>query len=142
ADRFGSVLSLAKASKDDLESTPTIGPKISDSVLAYFGNEKNKNIIEKLDKAGVSLSSGINKTEKELPLAGLEFVITGKLETLSRQEAEEKIKALGGNAKSDVTRKTNFLVIGAEPGSKLDRAKEIGIKQINESELLGFLKIN
>jgi DNA ligase (NAD+) len=77
---------------------------------------------------------------EELPLAGEEFVLTGRLEILSRQEAEARIKALGGTAKSDVTRKTTYLVLGAEPGSKLARAQALGIKQINEEELLRLLE--
>jgi DNA ligase (NAD+) len=72
-------------------------------------------------------------------LKGTEFVITGKLESMSRPEAEEKIKELGGVAKSDVTRKTDYLVVGADPGSKLERAREMGIKIINESEFFKLL---
>ena len=77
---------------------------------------------------------------EELPLAREEFVITGRLETLSRQGAEVRIKALGGAAKSDITRKTTYLVVGAEPGSKLAHAQALGIKQINEQELLRLLE--
>jgi len=83
----------------------------------------------------VRLEEAVTKPE-ELPLAGQEFVITGRLERFSRQEAEARIKALGGTAKSDVTHKTTYLVVGAEPGSKLVRAQALGIKPLTEEEFL------
>jgi DNA ligase (NAD+) len=140
ADEFGSIDGLAKAPGEEIDAIPAIGAKISDSIVAYFGNEKNKEIIGKLKAAGVLTSLADKKEAGEQPLSGQEFVITGKLESMPRQEAEEKIKQLGGAAKSDVTKKTNFLVVGADPGSKLERAREMGIKIINESELLELLK--
>jgi len=76
---------------------------------------------------------------EELPLAGLEFVLTGKLETFSRSEAEAKIKALGGKAGSDVTRKTSYVVVGTDPGSKLAKAEKLGIKTLNEAKFLELL---
>lgn len=74
-----------------------------------------------------------------MPLNGLEFVITGRLNQFTREEAEERIRALGGSAKSDVTRKTNFLVAGEAPGSKLQKARKLGIKEIDEAALLQML---
>ena len=73
---------------------------------------------------------------EELPLAGLEFVLTGKLESFSRSEAEAKIKALGGRAGSDVTKKTSYVVVGADPGSKLAKAEKWGVKTLSEAEFL------
>jgi DNA ligase (NAD+) len=139
ANEFGSIDSLAAASKDEIDAIPAIGVKISDSIIAYLGNPKNKEIIRKLKAAGVTMSLE-NRETRNKTLFGVEFVITGKLESMSRPQAEEKIKQLGGAAKSDVTKKTNFLVVGADPGSKLDRAREMGIKIISESELLELLK--
>jgi DNA ligase (NAD+) len=130
--------SLASASRERLMSIATIGPKIADSVIAFFRQKENKEIIERLRKAGVKLEEKKAKPE-ELPLVGMEFVITGTLQAFSRQEAEAQIKALGGTAKSDVTRKTNYLVVGAVPGSKLARAQALGVKQITEEELLRLL---
>ncbi|GAI43450.1 unnamed protein product [marine sediment metagenome] len=77
---------------------------------------------------------------EELPLAGQEFVITGRLETFARQEAEAQVKALGGSIGSSVTRKTTYLVVGADPGSKLARAQALGIKQLTEEEFLRLLR--
>jgi len=140
ASHFGSMDGLAKASRDELMDIEAIGPKIADSVLAFFRQEENQKIIQRLKDAGVKLEEKKAKAE-ELPLAGLEFVITGKLEAFSRQEAETKIKALGGTTKDNVTRKTTYLVIGAEPGgTKFARAQELGTKQLTEEELLRLLE--
>jgi len=134
-----SIDKLADASKDELMSIPTIGPRIADSIIAFFRQAKNKDIIERLRKAGVKLEEKEAKPE-ELPLAGQEFVITGTLESSTRQEAEEKIKALGGSTGSSVTRKTTHLVVGTDPGSKLARAQELGTKQLTEEDFLRLLE--
>ena len=121
---------------------PSIGPRIADSIVAFFNQEGNKRIIEKLRRAGVRLQKEETEGVKpeELRLTGLEFVITGKLETFTRPEAEAKIKALGGKAASDVTTKTSYLVIGADPGSKLAKAQRLGIDILNEAGLLEMLE--
>ncbi len=139
AKHFNSIDGLAEALKGELISIGTIGSKIADSIIAFFQNEENKRIIEKLETAEVLTKIEGAKTG-ELPLEGKEFVVTGRLDSISRQEAEARIKALGGSAKSDVTRKTDYLVVGAEPGSKLARARSMGIMQISESELLRIIK--
>ena len=140
ASHFGNIDALAKASRDELMDIEAVGPKIADSVLAFFRQEENQKIIQRLKDAGVKLEEKKAKPE-ELPLAGLEFVITGRLEAFTREEAEAKIKALGGTAKDNVTRKTTYLVVGAEPGgTKFARAQELGTKQIKEEELLRLLE--
>ncbi len=138
ADCFSSIDELAEASQEELSAIPSIGPKIAESIVAFFQQERNREIIEKLRKAGVALERkrSTEAVSEELPFAGLEFVLTGKLESLSRSEAEAKIKALGGKAGSDVTRRTSYVVVGADPGSKLAKAQELGIKTISEAELL------
>jgi DNA ligase (NAD+) len=135
AREFPSIDKLANASKERLTSIPTVGPKIADSIIAFLGQEANQRLLKKLKDAGVRLEEEVTKPE-ELPLAGQEFVITGRLERFSRQEAEARIKALGGTAKSDVTHKTTYIVVGAEPGSKLARAQALGTKQLTEEEFL------
>ena len=141
AESFNSIDDLAKASEEDLSTLPSIGPKIAESIVAFFRQKGNKQIVEKLRKAGVRLEKGKVKEAKpeELPLAGREFVLTGKLETFSRSEAEAKIKALGGKAGSDVTKKTSYLVVGADPGSKLAEVEKLGIKTLSEAEFLDLL---
>jgi len=144
AEQFHSIDQLAKAREEELSTLPSIGPKIAESIVAFFRQKGNKQIIKKLRKAGVKLErEKVDKVGEGLvpsrPLAGLEFVLTGKLESLSRPEAEAKIKALGGKAGSDVTKKTSYVVVGADPGSKLAKAEKLGIKTLNEAEFLELL---
>jgi DNA ligase (NAD+) len=136
--KFHSLDELANATREDLMTIPSIGPKIADSIVAFFRQDENKAIIRKLKEAGINPVE--KASEKELPLTGMEFVITGTLKSFSREIAQEKIQALGGTAKDNVTRKTAYLVVGAEPGSKLAKAQEFGIKQLNEEELLKLLE--
>jgi DNA ligase (NAD+) len=140
AGHFGDMDKLEKVEKDDLEAIPSIGPKIAGSIFAFFHNPENLKIIKKLRSADVLPVAKEELKPEAMPLAGREFVITGHLESLTRPEAEEKIRALGGSAKGDVTRKTDYLVVGAEPGSKVERARALGIEQITEAELLEMLK--
>jgi DNA ligase (NAD+) len=141
AEQFHSIDQLAEATEEELSTLPSIGPKIAESILAFFRQEGNKQIIEKLKRAGVKLEREKVQEAKpeELPLAGLEFVLTGKLESFPRSDAEGKIKALGGKAGSDVTKKTSYVVFGTEPGSKLAKAERLGIKTLSEAELLNLL---
>jgi len=139
ASEFHSIDNLAKASKDELMQISAIGPKIADSITAFFRQEDNMKILRELEKEGVFPEVETGKA-KELPLSGKEFVITGRLESFSRQEAEARIKERGGGAKDNVTRKTDFVVVGADPGSKRDRAAQMGIKIINEEEFINLLK--
>ncbi len=139
AKRLGSIGALSKASKDELMKIEAIGPKIADSILAFFRQEENQKIIQGLREASVKLEEKVITTK--LPLSGMEFVITGRLESFSRQEAEEKIRALGGTAKDNVTKKTTYLVVGADPGgTKLAKANELGTPQIEEKKLLTILE--
>jgi len=141
AANFSSIDELAKATQKELLSLPYIGPKIADSIVTFFRQEGNKHIIEKLRKAGVKLEKEKHEEVKpeELLLSGLEFVLTGKLESFGRQEAEARIKVLGGKTGSDITKKTSYLVVGADPGFKLDKAQKLGVKTINEGEFLELL---
>ncbi len=138
-DHFHSFDRLMNASREELMSVPTIGPKTADSIIAFFREDSNRAIIEKLRSAGVRLREEEAPEKAALPLAGQEFVITGRLESLSREDAEERIKALGGTAKDNVTRKTNYVVVGAEPGSKLARAQALGVRQLSEEEFLKLI---
>jgi len=142
AQNFSSIDELATASRERLLSLPSIGPRIADSIATFFEQEGNKRIIEKLRRAGVRLEKEETELVKpeELRLTGLEFVITGKLETFTRPEAEAKIKSLGGKAASDVTKKTSYLVVGADPGSKLGKAQRLGTSILNEPEFLALLE--
>jgi len=140
ASEFHSINALANASRERLMSISTIGPKIADSVTAFFRQESNLDIIKKLKGAGVKLEEEVVAEPEALPLAGTEFVLTGTLNAFSRQEAEERIKALGGTTGSNVTKKTTYLVVGVDPGSKLDKARSLGTKILNEEEFLALLR--
>ncbi len=139
ADNFQSIDRLAAASQDDLRKISAVGPKIAESITAFFGQKENLDIIRRLNKSGVKLEEKA-AVKKNLPLSGQEFVLTGTLQGLTRQEAEARLRELGGAAKDNVTRKTAYVVVGEEPGSKLARANELGIKTINEKEFLALLK--
>ncbi|MFC1847022.1 NAD-dependent DNA ligase LigA [Chloroflexota bacterium] len=135
---YSSIEELAGASVEELEAIDAIGPKIAGSITAFFKNDENKGIIQRLKDAGVlPFTDEIGLGEQTL--AGKEFVITGKLHGLTRQAAEAKIKALGGSAKDDITKKTSYLVVGDEPGSKLARARQLGIEQIDEDKLIEMI---
>ncbi len=139
ASNFNSVDRLAKATEDELTRVPTIGPKIAASIVAFFRNEQNRQVVEKLRKAGVKLEQEAGK-EEGLPLAGREFVLTGRLEGFSRSDAEARVKALGGSVGSSVTRKTTHVVVGADPGSKLDKARKLGgIEELNEEQFMRLI---
>ncbi len=139
AHHFGSINELAEASQEELLEVATIGPKIAESIHAFFSQESNLKVIDKLRKAGVRLKAEVARAE-ELPLAGQEFVITGRLETFPRSEAEARIKEFGGAVGSSVTKKTAFLVVGADPGSKLDKARDQGTRLLSEQEFLSLLE--
>ena len=143
AREFHSISKLSKASKKKLLKIHPIGPKIAESIVTFFRQEGNKRIIEKLREKKVGQGLGKRKAKavkpEKLPFSGREFVFTGKLDSFSRSEAEAEIKALGGKAGSNVTKKTFRVVEGADPGSKLAKAKKLGIKIINEAEFLDLL---
>jgi DNA ligase (NAD+) len=139
AARFPDLARLAAASPEDLTKVPGIGDKIAHSVVAFFRQADNGLIVEKLRQAGVNVSADRAAASGSLPLAGLEFVITGTLRSSSRDQARASIKSLGGIPKDDLTRKTHYLVVGAEPGSKLDRARQWGITILGEKEFLQLL---
>ena len=139
ASHLGNMDKLANASIDDLLEVPTVGPKVAESIRAFFHQEANRRIIDELRHAGVRLEQE-RKAPGELPLAGREFVLTGRLEVLPRGEAEARIRELGGSVGSSVTRKTTDVVAGAEPGSKLERARSLGTRLLSEEEFHHLLE--
>ena len=140
AGKYHRLDELTKATRDELMEISAVGPKIADSITAFFRQENNIDIIRRLKDAGLKLEE-VAVVSGELPLSGKEFVVTGTLESFSRQEAEAKIKELGGAAKGNVTKKTDYVVAGADPGSKLARAREMGIKVLDEKEFLKLLEL-
>lgn len=137
AQHFSSLDKLANAPREELMSVPAIGPKIAESIIAFFKQAENCNIMERLRATGVRLEE--DSDPKELPLVGQEFVITGRLAAFSREEAEARVKSLGGTVKDNVTRNTTYLVVGADAGAKLARAQSLGTKQLTEEEFLHLI---
>jgi DNA ligase (NAD+) len=140
AKNFDNIDKLAQATKEELMTVPTIGPTIAESIVAFFRQESNRKVIDKLKQAGVRMVEKITERPQELPLAGKEFVVTGKLDSCTRTEAEARIREMGGLVGSSVSKKTDFLVVGADAGSKLDRARELGTGLLNEKQLLEMLE--
>jgi DNA ligase (NAD+) len=139
ADHFPTVEQLASASAASLASIYGVGPEIAESIINWFRLPANQTLIERLQKAGLSLSSVGQSSEKSGKLAGKTFVLTGTLPTLKRSEAKELIEKAGGKVSSSISAKTDYLVLGEEAGSKLAKAKELGILQLSEEELLVML---
>jgi DNA ligase (NAD+) len=139
ADHFGSIDALAEASVDDLSSIPTIGRRIAESVYEYFHDETNLALIEKMKAAGVRMV-GEAPAARGGPLSGLTFVVTGSLDRWTRNEIESHIKRLGGHVASSVSKKTDYLVTGENPGSKLTKAEEYGTKVLDENGFLALIE--
>ncbi|HEY8491999.1 MAG TPA: NAD-dependent DNA ligase LigA [Dehalococcoidia bacterium] len=140
AEHFGSIDALAAAPEEEIAAVPGVGPVIAASVRAYFTDEDNLRVIEKLRQAGVRLALDRREQAAGGPLAGLTFVLTGSLARFTRGQAEELLERHGAKAGSNVTRKTDYLVVGEDPGSKLDRARELGVPTLNEEEFLKLLR--
>ncbi len=133
SSRFKSLDKIAGQEIEELEAINEIGPIVARSIHGFFRMKENEKVIEKLKKAGVNIVTR-NKKQGTRSLEGKTFVITGSLESISRQEAEELIRRLGGNASSSVSKKTDYLILGKEPGSKFEKAKKLGVRIIDERE--------
>ena len=135
---FNSLDALAAAPVEELQAIPGIGPILAQSVFDWFAREPNRRLIEKLKAAGVTMAQAKAEVKAEAeaqPLAGLTFVITGTLATMSRDEAKDFIKAHGGKVTDSVSKNTSYLVAGEAAGSKLDKATQLGVPVIDEAAL-------
>jgi DNA ligase (NAD+) len=134
ARHSGSLPALAKAGADAINRIRGIGPAIAEAVVSFFAEPRNRKLVERLEKLGVNMKEPV--TTKGGSLASQTFVITGTLPTLSRAQATALIEGAGGHLTSSVSKKTTAVVAGADPGSKVERARELGVEIINEAELL------
>ena len=130
---------FAELTLEDLQKLPDIGPKVGQSIYAWFRERRNADLLARLEKAGVTIELMPARSAASTRLAGETFVITGSLESMDREAAKEKIRAQGGDASESVSKKTSYLVAGAEPGSKYDKAQKLGVKIIDEKEFLKLL---
>ena len=137
AEYFGSLDALISADCDELAEVDQIGPIMAQSVYDYFRNPVNMSVIEKLLAAGVTPERTVTKRSDKM--TGKTFVITGTLENFTRQQAEQAVKQMGAKTSSSVSKNTDFVLAGENPGSKLDKARSLGVKIIGEKEFLGML---
>jgi DNA ligase (NAD+) len=140
AAHFATMDRLMGASQEELSAIPTIGPKIAGSVAAFFREGGNRSIIDKLRLAGVSMEQPKAGTAAKQQLSGLKIVITGQLESMTREQAEARVRELGGAVGSGVTRRTTHVVAGATPGSKVERARTLGTTIIGEEEFIRLME--
>ena len=135
ARHFGTMTALAKASADAINEIRGIGPAIAEAVAGFFAEPKNRKLVERLEKLGLNMKEP-EATEGKGPLAGQVYVITGTLPSLSRAKAGELIEAAGGHVTDSVSKNTTAVVVGADAGSKREKAKALGVPLIDEAELL------
>jgi DNA ligase (NAD+) len=137
ADHFGSIDAIMKASTEELAAVDGVGEVIARAVREFFDRPGTAEIVEKLRRAGVRFEEQRSKASG--PLAGKTFVITGTLDKYSRDEAKERIEALGGKVTSGLSKKTDYLVVGESPGSKFEKAGKLGVKTLDEAAFSALL---
>ncbi|HXF65986.1 MAG TPA: NAD-dependent DNA ligase LigA [Burkholderiales bacterium] len=140
ARHFGSLDALSEADEAALQQVPEVGPVVAQSVARFFREPRNREIVQRLREAGVRWPEEKAHAARRLPLSGKTFVLTGTLPHLTREEAKERIEARGGRVVGSVSKKTDYVVVGAEPGSKYDKARELGIALLDERALLELLE--
>ena len=137
---FRNVDAIMAATEEGLSAVPSIGPKIAASVSAYFANESNRAVVGKLRASGVRMADEERPEPGEQSLAGLRFVVTGRLASFSRSQAEGRIKDAGGTVSGSVSKRTSYLVAGEDAGSKLADAEKLGVRVIDEEEFVALLE--
>jgi len=137
ADYFGSIEKIEKTSREELENIPDVGSRVSESIYSWFQRKQNRELIDDFIKAGVEILSSPKIGKK---LREKTFILTGSLETMTRSEAEKLIRLLGGHPLNSISKLTDYLVVGVNPGSKLDQAQKLGVKVIYEKEFLKMIK--
>jgi len=133
AEHFGSMEAIANASAEELQNVGEVGPKIAESIAEFFANPANRELVKRLEKAGLKFTG--EKKERSTKLAGKTFVLTGTLAKFTRDEAKKMIEDAGGKVTGSVSKKTDYVVAGTDAGSKLDKAKELGVPVIDEKEM-------
>ncbi|MDD5593121.1 MAG: NAD-dependent DNA ligase LigA [Candidatus Margulisbacteria bacterium] len=140
AEHFSDIDELAKASAEELSEIKEIGPKVAEAIVNFFREKENHRFIEKLKKAGVRVKRPGTRGQGLGPLKGKTFVFTGGLSHYTRPDAEELVRKLGGNASGSVSKRTDYVVAGTEPGSKYEKAKELGVEILTEAEFVKMMK--
>jgi DNA ligase (NAD+) len=140
AETFGSLDKIAAADAETLQKAEEVGPKVAESIYQFFREPRNQELIERLRAAGLQFEHEVKKKEGG-PLAGLTFVLTGTLPTLTRDDARQLIEAAGGKVTGSVSRRTSYVVAGEDAGSKLDKAKALRVGIITEEQLMKMVKV-
>jgi len=138
AEHFGSIEALERASQEELQDVNEVGPRIAESIVEFFSIAANRKLVERLREAGLTLTG--QKKQRGTKLAGKTFVLTGTLAHFTRDEAKKMIEDAGGKVTGSVSKKTDYVVAGADAGSKLDKAKELGVAVIDEKEMEKFVR--
>ena len=139
ARHFGSLDSVMAAAEDQLLQVPDVGPVVAQSIRTFFDQPHNREVVEQLRACGVTWEEAEPAAQVPRPLAGRTVVLTGTLPTLSRDQAKDRLEAAGAKVAGSVSKKTHYVVAGAEAGSKLDKAREFGVKVLDEAGLLALL---
>jgi DNA ligase (NAD+) len=137
AEYFGTLEALIAAKEEELAEIDQIGPTMAQSICEYFSDPKNRSVIDQLIDAGVKPEPP--ETRRSTKLAGKTFVVTGTLEHFTRQQAEQAIRQAGAKASSSVSKKTDFVLAGENAGSKLDKAKKLGVEIITEEQFMEMI---
>jgi DNA ligase (NAD+) len=139
-EEFGSLDVIATAGLERLQAAPEVGPKVAESVFQFFREPRNIELLDRLRAAGLRFE---HQSRRPIggPLAGLTFVLTGTLPSLTREEAKRLIEGSGGKVSGSVSKKTNYVVAGEDPGAKLTEARTLGVQTLNEAQLLELIKI-
>jgi DNA ligase (NAD+) len=140
ADHFGSLDAIAAASTETLQEANEVGPKVADSIMQFFAEERNRELIERLRTAGLRFTAP-KVAKKKGPLTGMTFVLTGTLPTLTREDAKMRIETAGGKVAGSVSSKTSYVVAGEEAGSKLDKARDLNVPVLDEAGLFDMLGV-
>jgi DNA ligase (NAD+) len=135
ARAFGSIEALMHASEEQLQHVAEIGPVLAAAVHSYFAEPRNRQVVERLRRAGVNMTGPIVNADRaaDAPLKGQTFVLTGTLSSMTREDAEAHIERLGGKVAGSVSKKTAYVVVGADPGSKLAKAESLGVRTLDEA---------
>jgi len=130
---------LVALTAEELTSIPGVGEIVGTTIEEHFSDTRNHDLLGRLEKVGVTIEVPKRVPKSELPLDGKTFVLTGTMESLSREDAKEKIQALGGHVTESVSKKTSYVVVGEDPGSKFDKAKKLGVTILDEKKFMALL---
>jgi DNA ligase (NAD+) len=140
AEQFGAMDRIAAAGVEELQDAQEVGPKVAESVFRFFREPRNQELVDRLRAAGLRFEHESSRPSGGV-LQGLTFVLTGTLPTLSREEAKRLIEIAGGKVTGSVSKKTNFVVAGEDSGSKLAKARALGVPVVDEPKLLDLMKL-